>query len=203
MIEWAIACVSSVLTENTIPSYFHSHLIYAEQKWKNHAYYAVSVIFKLLLCTVEKLHTSWITHSPFILFKTQWGFEADKNREMWWYLSIREVTLSCMLIHTHTHTHSRPFSSETTVLLSRAHRGSVPQDGQGLTLRAWRVFLPWCRMCEGLFPICQVCTGTRQGWRGPAGLLLVLCKHLCESVEWLLCKTRAGLNMSVWTCCSL
>ncbi len=104
MIEWAIACVSSVLTENTIPSYFHSHLIYAEQKWKNHAYYAVSVIFELLLCTVEKLHTSWITHSPFILFKTQWGFEADKNREMWWYLSIREATLSCMLILTHTHT---------------------------------------------------------------------------------------------------
>ncbi len=106
-----------------IPSYFHSHLIYAEQKWKNHAYYAVSVIFELLLCTVEKLHTSWITHSPFILFKTQWGFEADKNREMWWYLSIREATLSCMLILTHTHTHTpgpspqkqRSFCQELTV----------------------------------------------------------------------------------------
>lgn len=192
-----------------IPSYIHSHLIYAEQKLKNHAHYTVSVFVELLLCTVEELHASWITHSPFILFKTQWGFEAYKNRELWWYLSIREATLSCMLIHTHTH--FRPFSSETTVLLSRARRGSVPQSAAGWwsgtdteSLASVSPMLPFASMCEGLFPICQACPGTRQGWRGPAGPLLVLCKHTCASpLSDRLCKTRTGLKTSVWTCCSL
>lgn len=189
MIEWAIACISSVLTES--PSQYPATFIHI---WfmlnKNERITLITQCLYLLSSYCAQLKSYMLAELLILLssFLRLNGALKLIRIESCDGISASEKQHSPVCLYTHTHTHTsgpspqkqRSFCQELTVAgcLSR-----LLVDGQGLTLSAWRVFLPWCRMCEGLFPICQACTGTRQGWKGLAGLLLVLCKHTC-ALSW-------------------
>lgn len=117
-------------------------------------------------------------------------------------ISASEKQHTLLHAYTHIHTYFRPFSVVTMVLLSRACHGSLPQSAAGWwsgtdteSLASVSPMMPFASMCKGLFPICQRSPGMRQGWRGPASPLPVLCKHTCASLlSDSLCKTRADLK---------